>query len=406
MDPIRDQPAHAHHRVAKWVKAHPGRAVFFAALGVRLTALIAIQTLLPDSWLALDDATYMGLAADLASGETADWSPDLRQLFESTATFLIPLAALFWVFGPSQMLGSILVVLVGAGAAGLTTKVAARALPPEWALAAGGVVAFLPSQIGWSVTTLKDAWVWFVAAGVAYAMAAAVGSNPTRRVWPWVAVAIWLILLSHLRLHSTVVAVWAVALTVLVTIRPLRWGPVGITLVIALIIPWAAGGGPGGFDTVAQRVTDLEQVRAANAVGADSAFVDVPPATVSPDVDGANPGADVVHLPRGLSVMLLEPYPWEENRSSQIVFAKLDTILWYPVLGLALVGLMALRHHRQIVVFPLLYGGGVTLMYALAEGNLGTAFRHRGEAVWAAAILAAVGARELWARRLDRGAGS
>lgn len=196
--------------------------MFFAALGVRLTALIAIQTLLPDTWLALDDDTYTGLAANLASGETADWSPYLRQLFESTATFLIPLAALFSVFGPSQLLGSILVALVGAGAAGMTTKVAARALQPEWALAAGGVVAFLPSQIGWSVTTLKDAWVWFVAAGVAYAVAAAVGSNPARRVWPWVAVAIWLILLSHLRLHSTVVAVWAVALTVLVTTRPVR----------------------------------------------------------------------------------------------------------------------------------------------------------------------------------------
>ena len=403
MDPILDRPAHAHNRMAEWVKAHPGRAVFFAALAVRVTALIANQTLLPDTWLALDDDTYTSLAANLASGETAAWSPYLRQLFEGTATFLIPLAALFSAFGPSQLLGSLLVALVGAGAAGMTTKVAARALQPGWALAAGGVVAFLPSQIGWSVTTLKDAWIWFVAAGVAYAVAA-VGSNPARRLWPWVAVAIWLILLSHLRLHSTVVAVWAVALTVLVTTRPVRWAPVGIALVVALVVPWAAGGGPGGYDVVAQKVTDLDQVRTANAVGADSAFVDVSPAAVSPEADGANPGADIVHLPRGLSVMLLEPYPWDENRSSQIIFAKIDTILWYPVLGLALVGLVALRRHRHVLMFPLLYGGGVILMYALAEGNLGTAFRHRGEAVWAAAILAAFGARELWARRRDRAA--
>lgn len=399
MDPILDRPAHAHHRVAKWVKGHPARAVFLVALGVRLMALIAFETLLPDTWLALDDDTYTSLAADLASGETADWSPYLRQLFESTTTFLIPLAVLFWVFGPSQLLGSILTSLVGAGAAAMTAKVAARALQPTWALVAGGVIAFLPSQIGWSVTTLKDAWVWFGAVGVAYAVAAAVGSKAAWSVWPWVSVAVWLILLSHLRLHSTVVAVWAIALTVLVATRPVRWPSVGIALVIALVIPWAAGGGPGGFDLVAQRVTDLEQVRAANAEGAGSAFVDDTP-------EAESSGADVVHLPRGLSVMLLEPYPWEENRNSQIVFAKIDTILWYPVLGLALVGLVALRHHRHVLVFPLLYGGGVTLMYALAEGNLGTAFRHRGEVVWAAAILAAVGARELWARHLDRGAGS
>ena len=40
-------------------------------------------------------------------------------------------------------------------------------------------------------------------------------------------------------------------------------------------------------------------------------------------------------------------------------------------------------------VVPLGVQGG------LSEGNLGTAFRHRGEIVWAVAILAAWGARSL-----------
>ena len=38
-------------------------------------------------------------------------------------------------------------------------------------------------------------------------------------------------------------------------------------------------------------------------------------------------------------------------------------------------------------------------MYALSEGNFGTAYRHRGEASWALALFAAVGAHAivLWA---------
>ena len=38
-------------------------------------------------------------------------------------------------------------------------------------------------------------------------------------------------------------------------------------------------------------------------------------------------------------------------------------------------------------------------MSSLFEGNLGTAFRHRGQVLWALAVLAALGAQRLWLRR-------
>jgi hypothetical protein len=52
-------------------------------------------------------------------------------------------------------------------------------------------------------------------------------------------------------------------------------------------------------------------------------------------------------------------------------------------------------------LFPILVGGGILVMYALTEGNIGTAYRHRGEFVWVVAILGSSGLDRLVARRRD-----
>ncbi len=64
-------------------------------------------------------------------------------------------------------------------------------------------------------------------------------------------------------------------------------------------------------------------------------------------------------------------------------------------MALALVGLLGAWQHRRALAFPVLAGGAILVMYGLTEGNLGTAYRHRGEFVWVVALLAAVGAERL-----------
>jgi hypothetical protein len=228
-----------------------------------------------------------------------------------------------------------------------------------------------------------------------------------------------LFLLGHLRLQSTFVAAWALVGTALLIPRRRKSLWVGGALAVALVVPWLAGGGPGGIDPVLSRGRDFEETRVAGAAGAGSAIVAVPPvssttpppSSVPPSAlldDGEEAGvisrirSDLAHLPRGLSVMLLEPYPWDANRNSRVVLAKIEMIFWYPILGLTLVGVLHVRRHGRVLWFPLLYGVGVLIGYALSEGNLGTAFRHRGEFVWIAALLAAFGARDLWNRRQTR----
>ena len=94
--------------------------------------------------------------------------------------------------------------------------------------------------------------------------------------------------------------------------------------------------------------------------------------------------------------MLAEPYPVPSTlHNRRLMLALAENIVWWPLLLLAFVGMVEVRRHRRVLVFPLLAGGAIVLLYALSEGNIGTAFRHRGEIVWAVAVLAAFGAKRL-----------
>lgn len=418
-------------RAMTYLAGRPVISVVIAALTLRLI-LVAGGNLIPGSWIALDDSTYSNLAQQMASGATEGWTQYLWTLYGATATFLVPLTLLYWLFGPIELLGQLTVAVIGAGAAALTTKLALERLEARWAIVAGLVVAFLPSQIAWSVVLLKDAWVWACTAALALAVAVAFRARGRNLVFSAFGAVVLLFLLGHLRLQSTFVAAWALFISALLVPRERRLTWASGALVVAISVPWLAGGGPGGIDPVLARAKDFEQTRVAAAAGADSAVVAAattvpttavtvstgtvdtspgPSSTASPETpDGSADSesltsrilTDLSHLPRGISVMLLEPYPWDANRNTRVIFAKLDTLLWYPILALALVGLGQVKRNRRVLVFPVVVGAGTLVGYALAEGNLGTAFRHRGELVWIVALLGVFGARSLLERRRAR----
>lgn len=102
---------------------------------------------------------------------------------------------------------------------------------------------------------------------------------------------------------------------------------------------------------------------------------------------------NLMHLPKGIFVMLFEPTPMRGGDDPTIGLARTETLLWYPLLLLAVVGLVPALKRLHVMLFPLLSGGALLLVYALTEGNVGTAYRHRGEFVWVVALLATIG---LW----------
>ncbi len=144
---------------------------------------------------------------------------------------------------------------------------------------------------------------------------------------------------------------------------------------------------------------------AAKAPGKTSSTEDPPPTPAPTPLDAASPTAasSLTYLPTGVTVVALRPWPWERSSGSLgIRMARAETIVWYPLLLLALVGLGTAFGHRRTLAFPILAGGAILAMYGLTEGNLGTAYRHRGELVWVVALLAALGAERIGRWRHER----
>jgi hypothetical protein len=252
--------------------------------------------------------------------------------------------------------------------------------------------------------------VWFALALAALAVVRLNRADGFRLVWWGAVLAGALIMLAYLRDHTLVVAAWATAVAVWAGRPDDRVKRGLLVLALAVLVPWATGAGPGGLDVV-RTAGSLEERRLANAENADTAFArpaDAEPATTdSATTDSAESSGladDLAGLPRGLSVMLFEPYPWQHTQSEQQGVAKLENLVWYPLLALAAVGVTTAVRRRGtmagMLLFPVLAAAGITLLYALTEGNFGTAFRHRGEIVGAVALMAAVGA---WRLSVGRG---
>lgn len=440
---------------------HPVVTVLIVALTARVLVALGL-TIFAGGVLAYDDETYSAMARALASGGIQQWDAYTFSVYTNTRTFLLPLTFLFRVFGPHQLVGQLFVALLGAGAAAATCRLVLEAMSPRWALGSGLVVALLPSQIIWSSAVLKDAFVWLLLAVTAVGIA--VGSRSTGRKLLLCAliVAASLFLLAFLRMHSFLIATWATAIAAWFGMQPGRWLRRGGALVLALTLPWLIGAGVGGIGFLTN-VGSFEQRRVLNAIGANTAFVEVdvptedgvtrtgglsgglgsitsrggtysrggvpsafdawaitalpdevvpawgyeltrppPPPVEPPPPPPTLASSDIRHLPRGLRVMLLEPVPWASGGTTQLQLARFESVVWYPLLILALIGLVRAVRYLRVAAFPLVAGGGILFAYALSEGNIGTAFRHRGELVWVVALLAAMGAVTLARARPKR----
>lgn len=362
-------------RLFGWTRAHPVLSVFLLALAVR-TVVAAAIFLLEGGLLFSDDAGYVETARLLLAGGSAGEAAT-RQI----AMFMYPLVGALWISGDVVFGAQVLVVMVGALVSALTTGLGLRGgLSPVVAMLSGLVVALMPSQVLWSSLVLKDPFVW-LAVGV---VCAGMALNPHRGNSTGLALVVGgIFALGFLRGQSAIVA----SIAVLIALGGAagegrrRLVAAGVVVGSLLIAPWLGGYGPAGWSVV-EAGGNVAEYRAEVSARADTAVVDP-----SDPAEGLGLG----HLPRGISVYLLEPYPWVQASSSRLEPARWENLVWYVVLALAAVGAASELRNRRWTLFPVLYAAGITLVYALAEGSLGNAYRHRGEVVWITALLAGFG---------------
>jgi hypothetical protein len=101
--------------------------------------------------------------------------------------------------------------------------------------------------------------------------------------------------------------------------------------------------------------------------------------------------ANLAAIPRGLVAVTLRPVPWEAGMRGKRLAASFESIIWIPLFVLAGVGAWVRRRDSHLVALPASLVLALTLSSAFTQGNLGTAFRHRGQILFALSILAVAG---------------
>ena len=113
--------------------------------------------------------------------------------------------------------------------------------------------------------------------------------------------------------------------------------------------------------------------------------------------------SSVERIPQGLYHTLIRPFPWEGGRSNPALLAAgLEFPLWIALYGLSGYSVWSQRKKWRPIAFPVLIVAGIALSGAMSHGNLGTAFRHRGQMLFAFAILAMGAVQAIADRRTGR----
>ena len=271
------------------------------------------------------------------------------------------------------------------------------------------------------VCRVREPMVWAAVA------VAAVGMAGFPRATRWQALVVCTVLvgtsllaLAYLREWTFVAAAWAVAISAWL-FRPAR--PMlarSACLALCVLIPVLPGLGLAGNSYVRHNSGILGYERTVLSERAKSAFVHPkvvkqPPTTnptTNPTTQVTVPLAlsdeslvvpkgiknDLRALPTGLVAFTLRPFPWQHGEGLSYDLAGVEELLYYPLYLLAIVGLVAYRRRRNVIAFPFVVVVLITGIASEAEGNLGSAFRHRDQLLWAVVVFATLGAHYLYER--------
>jgi 4-amino-4-deoxy-L-arabinose transferase-like glycosyltransferase len=341
-----------------------------AAIVVRFAALIAVGYVFPPHFFALDSIGYERIGASL-SNHWLGISPRPNIPGEGwLPTYYHLNAAFHFLLGDSAMGAVVLNMFAGAWTVLLTFKLGCEVLSKQVAKTAAVVTAFFPSLVLWSVLNIRDSLAGLaVILTVYFGVRAFRSPNPRNLLF----LGLGLVLLTALRNYMGFLVVSGIALGVVAAIRPQRLLP---TLAAGTILILFLSLLSGQLDLFPSEVMEdplgsASRMRSALQQGAGSAF--------GIGREAETVGGAIRYLPVGFSFLLFAPFPWALESALQTAAAP-ETLLWYPLFVLALLGIgRAVRRGRYLSVIPISVLLVVTTSYALVEGNFGTAYRHRAQ---------------------------
>jgi hypothetical protein len=252
-----------------------------------------------------------------------------------------------------------------------------------------------PSMILWSVLNLKDVLVVVLIASTMFC-----AIRFARR--PGLIVAAGLLasfaLMENLRLYVFYAFGWLVPITFFLVNRApwKRRLAVGVALWAAILVIMV-GMNQGNQWLGLRYLTDkrLEALDSSRGFGAANAETGIELGGRLSRYEGGW-SVQLRNIPIVLPYVLWAPFPWAGTRLRDLAVLP-EALAWYGVQLLTAVTLAACARSRWREFFlPVVFGGGLILVFSVIEGNVGTIYRHRIMLFPAAFPLAAMGALWVW----------
>jgi hypothetical protein len=360
--------------------------VAFATLLRVMAAVVLYDGLLAagrGGFVTGDDAGYFDLSSRLARilhGEAAPFNYEAESYLLGTFVYLE--TAVFYVFGPAVLLVELLNAAIGGVLVAFAFDITRRLFDATAGLVGSILVAVYPSLVLWSALNLKDSLTLLLIALVLWSL---LRFQEQRALWIIPAAFAPLVLMESLRNYIFVGLILVIPAAVALTPRlGLRNRAVASFLAIGLSVLLLSTG-----TTAARGVPslgDFEAERAAMAAGANTSFAEPTPSATA--VGGDVLGRTLRYMPRAAAYVLFAPFPWSARRPLDLVVLP-DMIVWYIALAGAALVLIRYRQDWGSLAPLIFFVGGTFLVLALAEGNVGTLFRHRAMVVPFVFVLAA-----------------
>jgi len=409
-------------RIAECCQRTAARRLFLAAYGLRV--VIALPThyytkLIDGSGALFPDDYTNDLVGEwltrIARGDGISIFPGHQQVLGGIYPYL--LMGTYAIFGYTPLLPKLLNTCLAALCAVLVFEIARRAFSRPVAVVAGLGAAVLPSLVVWSVASLKETLVLFVALLglwiLQFLSTAPAGSRhvaDARVLFVGV-----LTLLLDLRAAETVFLVGMLAV-VYVTRARHRFAarPMQMSLAALAVIVVVGGGlwvartrtSTRPFSAVFEDVVlVIRHRRAQEAASAGSQLR--PPTDLSADTGSGPPAAEAASdaapftlagdIFEPLGYALLAPAPWQAHNLTELG-ASAEMVVWDVLLVASCLAWVASPRQRLFVLCLAGYGIANWLLLAATEGNFGNLLRHRLMLDPVLLILGAAGLEWLWLR--------
>jgi 4-amino-4-deoxy-L-arabinose transferase-like glycosyltransferase len=351
--------------------------LYFGTLASRLTICFMVYLTDTISFFAADVATYDSFGWNLAQywAGSAQYSFWFRWRMAQTGFngMFYWVAALYTIFGHSQLLASTIQCIITSFAPILIYKICFRLYNSTTAARYASVLAaFLPSMALWSSFLLKDPLVIFlVSLSVLYTLKLQ-QEVKLRYIVP---AASAMLLIFPIRGY----VFYFVLLSVLGALLMSRFGKrasfVGYLTRLGGIALIAITMFSFGFARIANeqlnsRVWDQIQIsRADLARSAQSGF--------DADADVGTLSGALAFMPKGIAYLLFAPFPWQSG-SLRMMLPLPETILWYCLFPFCIIGIIyTVRKHLRDALVIFLFVVQLTCFYGIFVGNVGTAYRQR-----------------------------